>query len=904
MTTPYTRLVRLGQALDSPLEADASRALLQTTILLLLAAAGLAWFTLGRMVSGWERFIGTALLLLIALLGQYLLARNRPQACSRVLVWGAWAAVCLQAGLSGGVLAPAVLIFPVAILMAGWMLRTRAALVLGGLSIAATWALVWAHTQALLPPAPPTSLALFAGVQSVVYGLSVLLVMALVRVHQNRLRELHRIGSDLHRRTEDLEASKAALDRAQSVATVGSWTYDFATDTMRLSAEACRILGFPPGSRVSNERYLAQTHPQDREAIQQDWQTMVQRQDAWLEHEHRLVTPDGPRWVRQKAQLRCGADGATESIDGIVQDITQHKQTQRALQDSEERYRTMIEWSPDPILVHREELVLYVNAAAIKMFGARQAHELVGQRTHALIHPDSLETQRARMHSISQNQPIAPMVECKFLRLDGSSIEVQVQGTAIVYDGAPAIHVSIRDITEHKASLVKIHELAFFDQLTGLPNRTLLLDRLRQSMAARARSGSYCALLFTDLDNFKTLNDTLGHDMGDVLLQQVAQRISRCVRAQDTVGRLGGDEFVVLLTNLSMNEHDALTQTEATGEKIRAALNRPYQLQQFSYHCTPSIGATLFTGPQATVDDVLKQADMAMYKAKAAGRNALRFFDTELEQLVRVRASLEADLRQAVQHKQFVLHYQPQLGPREQVVGVEALLRWQHPTQGLLLPTHFIPLAEENGLILPLGQWVLELACHQLAQWAQQPEHAGLTMSVNISPRQFHQYDFASQLQALLARTGVNPQRLILEITETLLTCHVEEVLDKMAALKALGVGFALDDFGTGYSSLSCLSRLPLDLVKIDQSFVGNLESNPNAAAICAATIGLAHSLKLKVVAEGVETEAQRHFLHTVHGCDLLQGHWFSRALPLGALNAWLQARAHHEDQSQLLYYL
>ena len=890
MTTPCIRLARLGQALESPFAKEASHPFLKITIALLLAGSGLTLLALELAAPGWERAAGPALVLLIALVGRYLLARNQPQACSRVLVWGVWAAVCLQASIGGGVRASVVVIYPVTILMAGWVLRPRAALTLGGLSIAATWGLAWADLQGLLPPAPPPSATLFASVQSIVYSLSALLVVMLAQAHRDRLQELRRVGQDLHQRTADLEASQAELDRAQSIAHVGSWAYDIATDTMRLSAEACRILGLPPGSSASRESYLARLHPQDRAAVQQDWQTMYRRQDAVFDHEHRVLAPQGPRWVRQKAQLRPGVEGASDSIVGIVQDITQHKQTQHALQESEERYRTMIEWSPDPVLVHRQELVLYVNAAAVRMFGARQAQDLVGQWTHALIHPDCLEVQRARMHSISQHQPVAPVVESRFLRLDGSTIDVEVQGTAIVYDGAPAIHVSIRDITERKEAQAKIHELAFFDQLTGLPNRTLLMDRLRQNMAASARSGSYSALLFTDLDNFKTLNDTFGHDMGDLLLQQVAQRISHCVRAQDTVGRLGGDEFVVLLTNLSMNEHDALTQTEITGEKIRLALSQPYQLHQFTYHCTPSIGATLFAGPQATVDDVLKQADMAMYKAKAAGRNALRFFDTDMERLVLVRASLEADLRHAVQQRHFVLHYQPQILGQGPVVGVEALLRWQHPTQGLLLPGHFIPLAEENGLILPLGQFALELACRQLAQWAQQPDRAHLTMSVNISPRQFHQYDFADQLQELLARTGANPQRLILELTESLLLCHVEEALDKMAALKAIGVGFALDDFGTGYSSLSFLSRLPLDQVKIDQSFVCNLESNPNSVAICTATIGLAHSLALKVVAEGVETEAQRHFLHTVHGCDLLQGHLFSRALPLEACEAWLRA--------------
>lgn len=888
MYKPFRLLAHLDRGFDAPAAGDASRAFLTFTIAVMLVGAVFALLVLGMVAPDQiTRVIAPSLMMLVALVGRHLLVRNKIQTASQVLAWGVWASVTIQAIFSGGVHAPVVVIYPVTILMAGWVIRPRAALTMAGLCVAATWGLAWAETQGLLPPASTSLTTLYAWNQSIVYILCALLVLVLVHSHRNRLRELHQIGNDLSVRTHDLETSKADLDRAQQVANVGSWVYDIAADRMRLSAEACRIFGMPQGRTSNRETYLAHTHPDDRDAVKRCWQAVFQGEP--FDHEHRILVDGTVRWIRQKAQPGPGADGATPSVVGIAQDITQRKEAQVALQESEERYRTMIEWSPDPILVHRGEKILYVNAAAIKMFGARDAQDLVGKWTFELIHPDSLDAQRARMANIINQVPIPPMVESRFLRLDGTAIDVEVQGTAIVYDGAPAIHVSIRDISDRRKALAKIHDLAFFDQLTGLPNRTLLMDRLRQTMAASARSGHYCALLFADLDNFKTLNDTLGHDIGDVLLKQVAQRISSCVRAQDTVGRLGGDEFLVLLTNLSMNEHDALTQTEATGEKIRAALNQPFQLNNFTYHCTPSIGATLFEGPAATIDDVLKQADMAMYKAKAAGRNALRFFDTEMETVVLARAALEADLRQAVQHRQFVLHYQPQVVGQGHTVGVEALVRWQHPRRGTAMPAEFIALAEETGLILPVGYQVLEMACAQLVRWAARPEMAHLTVSVNVSTRQFHQHDFVGQLQALLARTGANPQRLTLELKESLLITHVEEVIAKMATLKSMGVRFSLDDFGTGFSSLSCLSRLPLDQVKIDRSFVTNIESNDNAVAICAATIGLAHSLQLEVVAEGVETEAQRYFLQAVHRCNLLQGYLFSRALPIEEFERWMQ---------------
>jgi diguanylate cyclase (GGDEF)-like protein/PAS domain S-box-containing protein len=435
------------------------------------------------------------------------------------------------------------------------------------------------------------------------------------------------------------------------------------------------------------------------------------------------------------------------------------------------------------------------------------------------------------------------------------------------------------DVTERKKAEEKIRELAFFDQLTTLPNRVLLLDRLRQTMTANSRSGNYAALLFIDLDNFKTLNDTLGHDMGDVLLQQVAQRLITCVRAGDTVARLGGDEFVVMLASLSTNEAEAATQTEAIGEKIVVALNLTYQLRDVSYHSTPSIGATLFSGHRTEIDVLLKQADLAMYKAKEAGRNALRFFDPDMEMAVMKRAAMEDDLRAAVQEQQFLLHYQPQL-TGGQLTGAEALVRWQHPKRGMVSPAEFIPLAEETGLILPLGHWVLETACTQLALWAGQPGMTHLTLAVNVSAHQFRQDDFVYQVQGILKKTGANPQRLKLELTESLLVANVEDIIEKMFALKAKGVGFALDDFGTGYSSLSYLKRLPLDQLKIDQSFVRDVLSDPNDASIARTIIALAQNLGLGVLAEGVETDMQREFLANA-GCHAYQGYLFSRPLPI-----------------------
>jgi diguanylate cyclase (GGDEF)-like protein/PAS domain S-box-containing protein len=444
------------------------------------------------------------------------------------------------------------------------------------------------------------------------------------------------------------------------------------------------------------------------------------------------------------------------------------------------------------------------------------------------------------------------------------------------------------DITERKKAEQKIEELAFFDQLTGLPNRTLLLDRLKQAMTASHRSETCGAVLFIDLDHFKTLNDSLGHDKGDLLLQQVAQRLAACVREGDTVARLGGDEFVVVLESLNGIPQEAANQTESVGEKILAALQQTYLLGDVEHRSTASIGATLFYGHETSIDDLLKQADLAMYKAKDTGRNALSFFDPAMQTIVMERVALEADLREAVHKKQFVLHYQAQVVDEGRVIGAEVLVRWQHPERGMVSPAEFIPLAEETGLILPLGDWVLETACRQLALWASRAEMAHLTVAVNVSAQQFREADFVDSVLAVLRQTGANPQRLKLELTESLLVSNVEDIVGKMHALKAKGVGFSLDDFGTGYSSLSYLRRLPLDQLKIDQSFVRDVLSDPNDAVIAKTIVALAQSLGLGVIAEGVETTAQRDFLAN-SGCHAYQGYFFSRPLPIAGFEQFVQ---------------
>jgi diguanylate cyclase (GGDEF)-like protein/PAS domain S-box-containing protein len=435
------------------------------------------------------------------------------------------------------------------------------------------------------------------------------------------------------------------------------------------------------------------------------------------------------------------------------------------------------------------------------------------------------------------------------------------------------------DISKHKKAEAAIHQLAFYDPLTQLPNRRFLMERVQQTLAAPERGTQGGAMLFIDVDNFKDLNDTVGHDMGDLLLCQVAARLRACTRAQDTLARLGGDEFVVMLQALSPAADEAAEQARQVAVKILKAIEAPYQLGTQLHQTSVSIGIAMYSDQHASRDELLKQADLAMYRAKTDGRNTLRFFNPDMQAQVTARMALEADLHRAMAASEFLLYYQPQVNNNGLWLGVEALLRWQHPQRGLVPPLEFIPVAESSGLILPLGRWILATACAQLVVWSKVDGKSHLSIAVNVSARQFHQADFVQDVQQALRASGANPQRLALELTESQLLDDVDGVVAKMTALKAMGVRFSLDDFGTGYSSLSMLKRLPLDQLKIDQSFVRDVLTDPQDASIIKAIVTLGASLELQVMAEGVETVAQRDALMAL-GCQKFQGYLFGRPAP------------------------
>lgn len=465
---------------------------------------------------------------------------------------------------------------------------------------------------------------------------------------------------------------------------------------------------------------------------------------------------------------------------------------------------------------------------------------------------------------------------------DGTMLEIVEQPTA---DGGTVI--VYQDVTRLRRAMEDVELLAFYDPLTGLPNRRLLNDRLQQGINATLRTARHGALLFLDLDHFKTLNDTSGHGIGDLLLQQVALRLKACVREEDTVARLGGDEFVVMLQNLSAEPIEATAQAQKVGETILESLTKPYQLLNIEHRNTCSMGATLFGKSHQDSAELLKQADIAMYQVKNAGRNALCFFDPAMLSAITSRAEMERDLRLALEQQQLVLHYQVQVEKHGRTIGAEVLIRWQHPERGMVPPAQFISLAEDTGLILPIGAWVLRTACQQLKAWENTAATAELQLAVNVSARQFRGVDFVQTVRDIVRETGINPRLLKLELTESVVLDNINDTIDRMQTLKALGVRFSMDDFGTGYSSLAYLTKLPLDQLKIDQSFVRNIGMLTADSAVIDSIIGLARSLELEVIAEGVETAGQRDFL-AEHGCAMYQGYFFGKPVAIAEFEDWL----------------
>ncbi|MBC7610273.1 MAG: EAL domain-containing protein [Polaromonas sp.] len=582
-----------------------------------------------------------------------------------------------------------------------------------------------------------------------------------------------------------------------------------------------------------------------------------------------------------------------EGIAVYFRDVTAARQSQEQLlllQTSISRLNDVVVITDAGPVDASGPRIVFVNDAFGRHTGFSR-EEVLGKPPLMLVGP---LTESSVLHRISlalvQSHPVR--AELIIYKKNGEPLWMELEIVAVDYFGRGLTHwVSVaRDISERKAAEDEIEHLAFYDTLTQLPNRQLLMTRLEATLLKGARGRQIGALMFIDLDNFKVINDTQGHSKGDLLLQKVGARLSACVRKTDTVARLGGDEFVVMLEDLGDNPKQVVEKAKAIGEQILAALSEPFDLAEYQHYATCSIGITSFSRNLQSIGDLLKQADLAMYQAKAAGRNSVCLFDPEMQAAATANAATSSELRRGLRNRELLLHYQPQVCT-ETMFGVEALVRWQHPEKGLVYPGKFITQAEESGLILPLGQWVLEEACRQLATWSKSPRSAHLSIAVNVSVRQFRHPQFVDMVMRTISESGISAKELKLELTESLLATDMEVTIAKMGMLRQIGVTLSIDDFGMGYSALSYLKYLPLDQLKIDRAFVKDILFDPNDAAIARTIIGLAQSLGLGVVAEGVETQEQRELL-AQFGCECYQGHLFCKALPIDELEIFMKGLA------------
>jgi diguanylate cyclase (GGDEF)-like protein/PAS domain S-box-containing protein len=662
---------------------------------------------------------------------------------------------------------------------------------------------------------------------------------------------------------------------AGRIAHLGGWIEDLGGDKVFWSDEVCDIHEVPHGTAPSAIEAASFVLPEWRPMCRQLFQACV-RDGVPFDCELQIATPSGKRkWVRLTAEAVYGEGGKVAHIQGACQDITDARHADHQRRILANRLTTTLESITDAVvMLDREWRFTFLNSFAERLLHCPREEvlgmniwdrfpEAVGGRYYEEYHRAVVDNR-----SVSFEEHYAPL-----------NLWTEIRA----YPSEEGLAIYFLDISERKNAEAKIHALAYYDRLTALPNREMMLLKLEEALASNRGGSRYRALLIIDLDNFKSINDTRGHDKGDVLLREVASRLRRAVRDDDIVARFGGDEFVILLHDLGTEPPQAQQRAAASAGQIIDCLAHGFDIDGIEQFTTASIGIDLFDGETIRADDLLKRAELAMYQAKAAGRNGFAVFSPEMQSRLSDRVALEADLRHGLNSGQFILHYQPLAEVDGRMIGVEALVRWNHPTRGVVPPNDFIGQAEESGLILQLGQWVMFTACELLARWALDPATEHMTIAVNVSAHQLHRPDFVAQVLDVLDATGASPHRLKLELTESLLVNDVEGTIVKMEQLKDAGVRFSLDDFGTGYSSLSYLHRLPLSQLKIDKSFVRDALGGQQGAAIAHTILALGKTLRLTVLAEGIETLEQLAFF-TDAGCGEYQGYLYSRPLPGDAL--------------------
>jgi diguanylate cyclase (GGDEF)-like protein/PAS domain S-box-containing protein len=672
-----------------------------------------------------------------------------------------------------------------------------------------------------------------------------------------------------------LRLTEMRYREAQRLAKIGSWEWDLTTNTSWWSEELYSILEEDPGAYSATfENFLAKVHPEDRQVLIDGQKTIAVGSNAYAPTESRLVFPDGrEKRIEQLIQARVDGRGRPVAIVGSVHDITERRALESKLRESEARYASTVELAAVGIAhVAADGRFIWCNRRFREML-AYDHDELLARTIRDVSHPEDAhlaDRDRARMH---EGEIDSLTVEKRYVRKDGATIWVRITGAPRrAPDGSLLYDVSIvEDITVRKAAEARVQYLATHDELTALPNRNLFGELLQHAIDAAKRRERRCAVLFIDLDRFKIVNDSLGHEAGDLLLREVATRLKQCIRDSDVVGRLGGDEFVVLL-----NQIQDISAAAETAKRILASLHAPVTIKDKECRVTGSIGIASYPSDARDAATLMKHADMAMYLAKDEGKNNFQFYSADVTPMSVEHLELEVRLANALQRGEFSLQYQPRVDiVTGEIVGVEALLRWWNPDLGTMSPAQFIPLAEDTGLIVAIGKWVMRTACEQNVAW-QKRGLPSVVMSVNLSPRQFKDTALLSDISGILAETGMAPELLELEITESMIMQHVDIAAEKATAMKQLGLRLAIDDFGTGYSSLSQLKRFPIDTLKIDRAFVRDIPQSSDDTAITKAVVSLGKALGVRVVAEGVETEAQVQFLRD-NGCDEMQGFFFSR---------------------------
>src|SRR5476649_395563 len=696
-----------------------------------------------------------------------------------------------------------------------------------------------------------------------------------------------------HKRAEQaLKESQERLDLALDSAQMGTWDWHIPSGMLYGSARAAQLHGL--AAEPFHETFDAFFHgvpAKDRDAMRQTYRNLQQGLEGHYQTTYRFELEDGTsRFLESRARLYRDNNGEPLRMAGTLLDITEQVEREQRLSSSEEKFAKAFHFSPDAITITEVESGRYleVNEGFCRLSGYCST-EVIGRTVdEVVIWADA--SQRTQLLNELEEQGRVQHREMLGRNKNGSTFTVDVSVEPITLNDTACLLLTARDISQLKSAQAKIQHLAYHDSLTNLPNRALLMDRLSQQIALLKRHSLRGALLFLDLDHFKHINDSLGHPVGDSVLKIITARLEASVRLEDTVARMGGDEFVVLISGLEGNKTDVTQLIQQQADTLRELLAEPMFLDGQRLQVTPSIGIALIPDHGSTPADLLKRADIALYRAKDSGRNTTQLYHSTMQKAASDRLRLENDLRLALARGEFSLHYQPQVDARRnRVVGAEALLRWDHPEHGLLTPTQFIRVLEESSMILEVGSWILDEACKAGGQLVHEalinPE--AFSLCVNISPRQFRQNDFVERVERSLRAHQLPASLLKLEITEGIVIQNLDDTIAKMRRLKKMGVSFAMDDFGTGYSSLTYLKRLPVDTLKIDQSFVRDATTDPNDAEIIRAIVAMAQSLSLTVIAEGVENRDQLQFLKQL-GCHLYQGYWFSGAVGLEGFKALL----------------